>query len=139
MLDLARVRQEYMRAGVDEKDLLADPLAQFTRWFDDAVAAQLTMPNAMSLATVSPDNKPSVRLVLLKGVDSGDVSLPNTALHNSKLIANPAATRANPGAAATHENSGGRGTAKPPWPIGSPMDDSVHFSNQCQWNIAALR
>ncbi len=71
MLDLAHVREEYMRAGLDEGDVLADPLAQFARWFDDAVKAGLPMPNAMSLATVSPDHKPSSRLVLLKGVDHG--------------------------------------------------------------------
>jgi pyridoxamine 5'-phosphate oxidase len=71
MLDLANVRQEYMRAGLDERDVLADPLAQFTRWFDDAVKAELPLPNAMSLATVSPEHKPSSRLVLLKGVDQG--------------------------------------------------------------------
>jgi pyridoxamine 5'-phosphate oxidase len=71
MLDLAHVREEYMRAGLDEHDVLADPLAQFARWFDDAVKAELPLPNAMSLATVSPDNRPSSRLVLLKGVDHG--------------------------------------------------------------------
>jgi pyridoxamine 5'-phosphate oxidase len=71
MLDLANVRQEYMRAGLDEKDVLPDPLAQFTRWFDDAIKAELPMPNAMSLATVSADHKPSSRLLLLKGVDHG--------------------------------------------------------------------
>jgi pyridoxamine 5'-phosphate oxidase len=71
MLDLSRVRQEYMRAGLDEKDVLPDPLAQFERWFADAVQAELPLPNAMSLATVSQDHKPSSRLVLLKGVDHG--------------------------------------------------------------------
>jgi pyridoxamine 5'-phosphate oxidase len=71
MLDLAHVRQEYMRTGLDERDVLADPLAQFTRWFDDAVKAALPLPNAMSLATVSPEHKPSSRLVLLKGVEQG--------------------------------------------------------------------
>lgn len=71
MLDLANVRQEYMRAGLHEHDMLADPLAQFTRWFDDAINAALPMANAMSLATVSHDHKPSSRLVLLKGVDQG--------------------------------------------------------------------
>lgn len=71
MLDLSRVRQEYMRDGLDEKELSADPLAQFARWFDDATKAELTMPNAMSLATVSREHKPSLRLVLLKGVDHG--------------------------------------------------------------------
>ena len=69
MLDLARLRQEYMRDGLDEKDALPDPLAQFARWFDDAQKAGLTMPNAMSLATVSRELKPSLRVVLLKGVD----------------------------------------------------------------------
>ena len=73
MLDLARVRQEYMRDGLDEKDALVDPLAQFARWFDDAQKAELLMPNAMSLATVSASGKPSSRIVLLKGVDSGFV------------------------------------------------------------------
>ncbi len=71
MLDLARVRQEYMRDGLDESAVLADPLAQFARWYDDAQKADLTMPNAMSLATVSRDHKPSQRVVLLKGVDAG--------------------------------------------------------------------
>ena len=71
MLDLARVRQEYMRDGLDEKELLADPLAQFARWFENAQKAELTMANAMSLATVSPDGRPSSRVVLLKGVDNG--------------------------------------------------------------------
>jgi pyridoxamine 5'-phosphate oxidase len=71
MLDLAHVREEYMRAGLDEQDVLPDPLAQFTRWFDDAVNAELPLPNAMSLATVSREHKPSSRLVLLKGVDHG--------------------------------------------------------------------
>ncbi len=71
MLDLAHLRQEYMRDGLDENEVLADPLAQFARWFDDAMKAELTMPNAMSLATVSREHKPSLRLVLLKGVDHG--------------------------------------------------------------------
>lgn len=71
MLDLARMRQEYMRGGLDETKVLADPLAQFAHWFEDAQKAGLTMPNAMSLATVSRDQQPSVRIVLLKGVDQG--------------------------------------------------------------------
>ena len=62
-----------MRDGLDEKDVLVDPLAQFARWFDDAQKAELLMPNAMSLATVSASGKPSSRIVLLKGVDSGFV------------------------------------------------------------------
>ena len=71
MLNIAALRQEYMRAGLDERDVLADPLAQFARWFDDAVKADLTLPNAMTLATVSASGKPAARVVLLKGVDHG--------------------------------------------------------------------
>ena len=71
MLDIAHIRQEYMRAGLDERDVLADPLAQFEAWFADAVKADLPLPNAMSLSTISGDNKPVSRLVLLKGIDQG--------------------------------------------------------------------
>lgn len=71
MLDIAHIRQEYMRAGLDERDVLADPLAQFAAWFNDATNAALPLPNAMSLATISTDGKPASRLVLLKGVDRG--------------------------------------------------------------------
>ena len=60
-----------MRAGLDERDVLADPLAQFKAWFDEAAAADIPLPNAMSLATVSADGKPASRMVLLKGVDHG--------------------------------------------------------------------
>ena len=69
MTDLARLRQEYMRGGLDEKDAPADPLALFDRWFDDAMQAALTMVNAMALSTVSLDGRPSSRIVLLKDVD----------------------------------------------------------------------
>jgi len=60
-----------MRAGLSEADALADPLAQFERWFKDALAAQLPLANAMTLATVTPDGAPDGRVVLLKGVEGG--------------------------------------------------------------------
>ena len=88
MLDLAHLRQEYMREGLDEKDVLADPLAQFAVWFAEAVKAALPMPNAMSLATVSADRKPSSRVVLLKGVEHGGfVFYTNTASRKGREIA----------------------------------------------------
>ena len=71
MLNIADMRQEYMRAGLLEHDVLADPLAQFAVWFADAVKAELPLPNAMSLATLSAGGKPASRIVLLKGVDHG--------------------------------------------------------------------
>jgi len=46
-----------------------DPIVQFRRWFDEAASAELPLPNAMTLATATPDGKPSARVVLLKGVD----------------------------------------------------------------------
>lgn len=68
---LAGIRQEYMRAGLHEADALADPLAQFERWFDEALAAKLPLANAMTLATVTPQGAPDARIVLLKGIEAG--------------------------------------------------------------------
>ncbi len=60
-----------MRAGLAEADAHGDPLAQFERWFNDALAAQLPLANAMTLATTAPGGAPDARIVLLKGVDNG--------------------------------------------------------------------
>jgi hypothetical protein len=69
-MNIADVRQEYMRASLDDRDLAADPYLQFDRWFSDAVAARMPMLNAMTLATVAASGRPSARIVLLKGVDA---------------------------------------------------------------------
>lgn len=71
MLNLDELRHEYMRAGLDEKDVLPDPLEQFALWFAEAMKAGLPLPNAMSLASVARGGRPSQRMVLLKGVDHG--------------------------------------------------------------------
>ena len=68
---IADIRQEYMRAGLHEKDLATDPLQQFERWFQDVLDAELPLPNAMTLATATAAGRPSARAVLLKGVDAG--------------------------------------------------------------------
>ncbi|MDP9353546.1 MAG: pyridoxamine 5'-phosphate oxidase [Chloroflexota bacterium] len=52
-----------------ESDVDPDPIRQFARWFDEAVASDLSDPNAMALATATPDGIPSARMVLLKGYD----------------------------------------------------------------------
>jgi pyridoxamine 5'-phosphate oxidase len=70
-MNLAELRQEYMRAGLAEADAHADPFVQFERWFKEALAAQLPLANAMTLATVTPEGGPDARVVLLKGVDGG--------------------------------------------------------------------
>ncbi|MFI5427005.1 pyridoxal 5'-phosphate synthase [Aeromicrobium sp. UC242_57] len=68
--DLARMREDYSRAGLDESAAGDDPLSLFARWLDDAVDADVHEPNAMALATATPDGRPSVRIVLLKGFDA---------------------------------------------------------------------
>ena len=68
--DLAALRKSYERAELDERQSAADPLAQFGQWLDEAVAAQVPEPNAMTLATVGPDLRPSTRIVLVKGFDA---------------------------------------------------------------------
>jgi len=70
-MNIADLRQEYMRSGLSEAQADADPIRQFERWFEDAVRAKVPLPNAMTLATVTPAGAPSARIVLLKGVESG--------------------------------------------------------------------
>ena len=68
--ELARLRTDYKRASLSERDVAPDPFLQFSRWFDEAVAAQVPEPNAMTLATVDADGQPAARIVLLKAVDA---------------------------------------------------------------------
>lgn len=66
---IADLRREYARAGLDERDVNRDPIAQFADWFAAAQAAEAEEPNAMVLATATADGAPSARVVLLKGFD----------------------------------------------------------------------
>jgi pyridoxamine 5'-phosphate oxidase len=68
-LSIADLRREYARASLTERDVAPDPITQFLAWFEQARAAELPEPNAMTLATATPDGNPSARIVLLKGVD----------------------------------------------------------------------
>jgi pyridoxamine 5'-phosphate oxidase len=69
-VDLTSLRQEYARESLDERDVDRDPVRQFDKWFEQARKAGLIEPNAMALATATPDGRPSVRMVLLKGADA---------------------------------------------------------------------
>jgi pyridoxamine 5'-phosphate oxidase len=69
-MDIAQLRQEYMRESLDETDVAHDPVTQFRAWFDEAAQGGLPMVNAMTLATVSSTGQPSARMVLLKGFDA---------------------------------------------------------------------
>jgi pyridoxamine 5'-phosphate oxidase len=69
-MDIAALRKSYERDSLDEADAPADPLNLFERWFEQALTGQLPEPNAMTLATVAADGRPSTRIVLVKGFDA---------------------------------------------------------------------
>lgn len=68
-MSIADLRTEYTLASLSENEVLADPIEQFSKWFDQAVQAKVAEPNAMTLATVDAESRPSSRIVLLKGFD----------------------------------------------------------------------
>ncbi len=69
-MSIAHLREEYRRETLDERDVAADPVAQFHHWFQQAREAEVHEPNAMALATAGADGSPSVRMVLLKEADA---------------------------------------------------------------------
>jgi pyridoxamine 5'-phosphate oxidase len=69
-MDIAALRKSYERDALDENAADADPLHQFERWMQQALEGQLPEPNAMTLATVGADGRPSTRVVLIKGFDA---------------------------------------------------------------------
>jgi pyridoxamine 5'-phosphate oxidase len=68
-MSLADLRREYARARLDERDVGPEPVAEVSRWIDEAIAAAALEPTAMTLATATADGVPSARIVLLKGLD----------------------------------------------------------------------
>ena len=92
-LNIADLRREYHRAALSETDVDPDPLRQFQRWLDEAIASQLPEPTAMTLATADADGTPAARIVLLKGVDArGFVFFTNyDSRKGAELAARPAA------------------------------------------------
>lgn len=86
--DLAALRREYGAAGLVAREADDDPLVQWRRWYADAEEAQLHEPNAMVVATVSPDGQPSARTVLLKGLTAeGFAFFTNTASRKGEDLA----------------------------------------------------
>ena len=67
---IADLRKSYERAELNEQASQVDPFAQFDQWLKEAIAAQIPEPNAMTLATVGSDLRPSTRVVLIKGFDA---------------------------------------------------------------------
>ncbi len=90
--DWAALREDYARGGLTEADLADDPFDMFDRWMAAAIAAELPEPNAMVVASATPQGVPSLRMVLLKGVSSeGFVFFTNLwSRKGEELRANPA-------------------------------------------------
>jgi len=69
-MNIADLRKSYEKAELNENASHADPLKQFEQWLQEAIAAEVPEPNAMTLATVGSDLRPSTRVVLIKGCDA---------------------------------------------------------------------
>ena len=69
MEEISKIRKDYSFSALEEREISPDPIVQFRKWFDQAVHAQVNEPNAMHLATITNDGRPSGRVVLLKGLD----------------------------------------------------------------------
>ncbi|VXC37642.1 Pyridoxine/pyridoxamine 5'-phosphate oxidase [Burkholderia sp. 8Y] len=94
MTTLADLRKNYSRGALDAADIDPNPVRQFEAWFAQALDAKLPEPNAMTLATVNAQGRPSARIVLIKGVDErGFVFFTNYESRKGReLAANPAAS-----------------------------------------------
>lgn len=73
-MSLANIRTDYLRASLSEDQVNADPILQFSTWFKEALKAKVAEPNAMSLATVNAQGRPSSRIVLIKELDERGVT-----------------------------------------------------------------
>jgi len=86
--NLPDLRKSYERGALEEADASTDPLRQFQSWMDEAFAAKVPEPNAMTLATVGADGRPSTRIVLIKGADArGIVWFTNYASRKGRELA----------------------------------------------------
>ncbi len=92
--NIADLRREYTRAGLNESDTLSDPIDQFHRWFQEALKGGVAEPNAMTLATAAADGQPSARVLLLKGADERGFSFFTNyeSRKGHELAANPRAS-----------------------------------------------
>ncbi|KAF4000031.1 pyridoxamine 5'-phosphate oxidase [Glaciimonas immobilis] len=73
-MSIADLRTDYSHANLSRSDTDPDPMAQFGKWWEEAVQAKIPEPNAMSLATVNAEGKPSSRIVLVKKFDAGGIT-----------------------------------------------------------------
>lgn len=71
MKDLSEIRTDYSKSTLDASSVSPDPVKQFEKWFEEALDSKALEPNAMTLSTLSEGGTPTSRIVLLKGVESG--------------------------------------------------------------------
>jgi pyridoxamine 5'-phosphate oxidase len=90
---LQYLRIEYSSSPINESEVDANPISFFGKWFDEAMAAEVREPNAMTLATATRDGIPSARIVLLKGADKNGFSFYSNYLSRKgkELAKNPSA------------------------------------------------
>jgi len=69
-MNIADIRKSYEKAELNEHASQADPLQQFDQWLTEAIASEVPEPNAMTVATVASNLRPSTRVVLIKGYDA---------------------------------------------------------------------
>ncbi len=74
MTSLADLRKSYERSELSEEASHADPLRQFEHWLQEAISCEVPEPNAMTLATVASNLRPSTRVVLIKGYDERGIT-----------------------------------------------------------------
>jgi len=70
MMSIADLRKDYSRASLTEQDVHPDPIQQFSKWFGEAIAAEVPEANAMSVSTVGANGRPSSRILLIKDIES---------------------------------------------------------------------
>jgi len=94
MSSIADIRTDYKHGALDDEHAAADPFDQFSRWWDEALRAEVLEPNAMTLASADADGRPAARTVLLKGFDAqGFVFYTNYESRKGReLTANPRAS-----------------------------------------------
>ncbi len=70
--DLSKIRSDYIKKSLSESDFTNNPIIHFKEWLNDAIEENIPEPTAMTLSTVSPDGRPSSRIVLLKNIDNNN-------------------------------------------------------------------
>jgi len=93
-MSISSIRKDYQLQSLSESDVKQDPIGQFGKWWEEAIASSIYEVNAMTLSTVTAEGKPSARIVLLKGFDErGFVFFTNYESNKGvQLTANPFAS-----------------------------------------------